>query len=114
MIGIPFFSGFISKISFAMASFHDLNRAVLVLGALAVSTVLNAMYYIPLIIIVFSESGPEKADYEAAVLENAVVPEAGDFHFTAAMACFMAGNVLIGTYYGPVVRMIETGLANFG
>ena len=44
MIGIPFFSGFISKISFAMASFHDLNRAVLVLGALAVSTVLNAMY----------------------------------------------------------------------
>lgn len=95
-----------------------MNRAVLVLGALAVSTVLNAMYYIPLIIIVFSESGPEKADYEAAVLENAVVPEAGepvrDFHFTAAMACFMAGNVLIGTYYGPVVRMIETGLANFG
>ena len=46
------------------------------------------------------------------------MPEAGepvrDFHFTAAMACFMAGNVLIGTYYGPVVRMIETGLANFG
>ena len=118
MIGIPFFSGFISKISFAMASFHDLNRAVVVLGALAVSTVLNAMYYIPLIIIVFSERGPEKADYEAAGLVDAAVPEVGepvrDFHFAAAMACFMAGNVLIGTCYGPVVRMIETGLANFG
>ena len=102
----------------SMATFHDLDRTVLVLGALAVSTVLNAMYYIPLIIIVFSERGPEKADYEAAGLEDAAVPEAGepvrDFHFTAAMACFMAGNVLIGTCYGPVVRMIETGLANFG
>ena len=32
MIGIPFFSGFVSKISFAMASFHDLDRTVLVLG----------------------------------------------------------------------------------
>ena len=118
MIGIPFFSGFVSKISFAMASFHDLDRTVLVLGALAVSTVLNAMYYIPLIIIVFSERGPEKADYEAAGLEDAAVPEAGepvkDVPFAAAMACFMAGNVLIGTCYGPVVRMIETGLANFG
>ena len=118
MIGIPFFSGFVSKISFAMASFHDLDRTVLVLGALAVSTVLNAMYYIPLIIIVFSERGPEKADYEAAGLEDAAVPEAGepvkDVSFAAAMACFMAGNVLIGTCYGPVVRMIETGLANFG
>ena len=118
MIGLPFFSGFVSKISFAMASFHDLDRTVLVLGALAVSTVLNAMYYIPLIIIVFSERGPEKADYEAAGLEDAAVPEAGepvkDVSFAAAMACFMAGNVLIGTCYGPVVRMIETGLANFG
>ena len=118
MIGIPFFSGFVSKISFAMASFHDLDRTVLVLGALAVSTVLNAMYYIPLIIIVFSERGPEKADYEEAGLEDAAVPEAGetvkDVPFAAAMACFMAGNVLIGTCYGPVVRMIETGLANFG
>ncbi len=118
MIGIPFFSGFVSKISFAMASFHDLDRTVLVLGALDVSTVLNAMYYIPLIIIVFSERGPEKADYEAAGLEDAAVPEAGetvkDVPFAAAMACFMAGNVLIGTCYGPVVRMIETGLANFG
>lgn len=118
MIGIPFFSGFISKISFAMASFHDLGRAVPVLGALAVSTVLNAMYYIPLIIIVFSESAPERAAYKAAGLEDAAVPEQGeivkDFHFTAAMACFMAGNVVIGTCYGPVLRMIEVGLANFG
>ncbi len=39
-------------------------------GSGAVSTVLNAMYYIPLIIIVFSERGPEKADYEAAGLRT--------------------------------------------
>lgn len=41
------------------------------------------------------------------------MPEAGDCKgcsFRGSHGLFMAGNVLIGTCYGPVVRMIETGL----
>ena len=118
MIGIPFFPGLFPRFPLLWPRFMIWTGRFWCWGPW-----LSARSSMPCITYrssssCFSERGPEKADYEAAGLEDAAVPEAGetvkDVPFAAAMACFMAGNVLIGTCYGPVVRMIETGLANFG
>ena len=51
MIGIPLFAGFASKLNLAMASFE--SPAVLQgLAVLALSTLLNALYYIPVVIVI--------------------------------------------------------------
>ncbi|RGZ00718.1 hypothetical protein DXA13_04205 [Clostridium sp. AM58-1XD] len=112
MIGIPFFSGFISKITFAMASFGS-EKSIVTLGALAVSTVLNAMYYIPLMMIVFSagDVGTEINEHDHAVKKpfyHAGMP------FYGAMAVFIAANVFLGTCYEPIIQIIGDGLLQFG
>ena len=51
MIGIPLFAGFPSKLFFSTGALHsDYFRMPLVLIALAVSTALNALYYLPVCI----------------------------------------------------------------
>ena len=51
MIGIPLFAGFPSKLYFSTAAIHsDFFRMPVVLIALAVSTALNALYYLPVCI----------------------------------------------------------------
>ena len=48
MIGIPLFGGFVSKLYFASASLPT-NRTAVTLLTIALSTVLNALYYICLL-----------------------------------------------------------------
>lgn len=51
MIGIPLFAGFPSKLFFSTAAIHsDYFRMPVVLIALAISTALNALYYLPVCI----------------------------------------------------------------
>ncbi len=51
MIGIPLFAGFPSKLFFSTAAIHsDYFRLPIVLIALAISTALNALYYLPVCI----------------------------------------------------------------
>ena len=51
MIGIPLFAGFPSKLYFSTAAIHaDYFRLPVVLVALAISTALNALYYLPVCI----------------------------------------------------------------
>ena len=51
MIGIPLFAGFPSKLFFSTAAIHsDYFRMPIVLIALAISTALNALYYLPVCI----------------------------------------------------------------
>lgn len=46
MVGIPIFAGFVPKLYFALAAFHMGWRTWVVLLALAVSTVLNVLYFL--------------------------------------------------------------------
>ena len=103
MIGIPLLAGFVSKLYFALGSMDDSGRMWWTLLVLAASSVLNALYYIPAVICIWTPSGEKtaaKADREK--------PGAA---FVFSMAVFLFANFALGIGYAPVLRIIETGLS---
>lgn len=103
MIGIPFFSGFVSKVYFASASIDNPEKMVLTLLVLALSTVLNALYYFPVLVTIYTYQG-ELDHHLAWYCSNT---------YKVTMILFIAANVFLGVSYIPVVRLLETGLSVF-
>lgn len=102
MIGIPFFSGFVSKIYFASASIQNPEKMMPTLLVLAISTLLNALYYFPVLVTIFSYS------------EEAAKPKIKiSLPYRFSMLCFIAINVYLGIRYVPIIRILERGLATF-
>ena len=60
MVGIPLFSGFISKLYLATAAADTMFAGVVIFTAVVLSTVLSSMYYFPAIACIFSKR-PEGA-----------------------------------------------------
>ncbi len=103
MVGIPLFSGFISKLLFAEAAVRNSGKMLPTLIVLAVSTVLNAIYFMKTVIRIYT---PVESDY-------AVIPARKHKVFALAMACFVALNIFLGLRSDRIVDLIETGLAMF-
>ena len=107
MIGIPLFGGFVSKLYFANAALPT-NRTTLTLLAIALSTVLNALYYVPALLAIWLRPPPEE---ERAVLEGAHPAQtAFDPSYTAAAAVLTAGIFVLGIFYHPITDLIEMGV----
>ena len=111
MVGLPLLAGFVTKLSLAGAALSGPVPAwqlVTALAALAVSSVLNAMYYIPAIFQIW------KRDAAPAGPDGAQTAP-GAFHagrlYAAVIAAFAAGVVLLGCCYAPVCRLIERGVS---
>lgn len=100
MIGIPFMAGFVSKMYFAAASLQMPGKTIPALAVLSVSTVLNALYYVPAIMVLFSRT-------EAG---TTFVPDKRDYPFIISMAVFIALNFVLGIGSQPFIRMIQDGL----
>lgn len=109
MVGFPMFSGFISKLLFAQAAVESVNKMLPTLIALAISTILNAVYFMKTVIRLYT---PEKK----AVLEKK------NFHSikmwdqpskSIALICFIALNILLGLSSDPIVSLIRSGLKMF-
>ena len=100
MIGIPLLTGFTAKFFFAEAAVVGGLRMWAAILALAASSVLNALYYIPAIIAIWSRPAEE--------YEELRTPNRG---FAVAAVVLMAGVVLLGTAAGPVLRVIRMGLS---
>ena len=107
MIGIPLFGGFVSKLYFASASLPT-NKTALTLLTIALSTVLNALYYVPALLAIWVRPPAEE---EKALLADAA-PEELVFgrSFTAAAVVLIAGIFVLGIFYHPVLNVIEAGL----
>ena len=107
MIGIPLFGGFVSKLYFASASLPT-NKTALTLLTIALSTVLNALYYVPALLAIWVRPPAEE---EKALLAD-VTPEELTFDrsFTTAAVVLMAGIFVLGFFYHPVLNVIEAGL----
>ena len=103
MDGLPLFSGFISKLLFAEAAVRNSGKMLPALVVLAISTILNAIYFMKTVIRIYT---PVESDYP-------VIPVKKHKMFGLAMVCFIALNVFLGLCSGPVVRLIETGLSMF-
>ena len=102
MMGIPGFAGFASKLSLTLASF-DSSLIIWSLAGLAVSSVLNALYYVPAVIVILT--GKKEAE------NKITVPEPSGSYKTV-MGIFIGINFYLGLFCVPLLRLI-TGGVNF-
>ncbi len=98
MIGIPFFAGFGAKFYLSLAAMTNPGKMWFVLFALAVSTVLNAVYYIRAIGMIYS-----KKDVDVTRHKNPL-------SYNIGMGVFIVANVMLGLFYQNIVDIIQTGL----
>ena len=106
MVGIPMFSGFVAKYLFATAAMHvSAKKLALTLIVLAVSTILNAIYFIHTVVTIYTPAGNDKDFLERKWHERPWV--------TAGLVIFILLNFVLGLYSGPVIELITEGLQMF-
>ena len=108
MVGLPMFSGFISKLLFSQEAVGHNHKMLPTLIALAVSTVLNALYFMKTVITIYM---PPAKDTESEAGRNITMWEQPGK--SAALVCFIILNLMLGLSSEPVIHLIETGLEMF-
>lgn len=104
MVGVPLFSGFISKILFAQAGVSvGINKMLPTLIVLAISTILNAIYFMKTVVRIYT---PVKTDYPSVKWKQ-------DVAYGVVCIFFIICNVILGMYSEPIVELIRSGLAMF-
>ncbi|MCR5311565.1 MAG: sodium:proton antiporter [Lachnospiraceae bacterium] len=109
MVGIPLFSGFISKILFMDAAVETSGKMLPTMIVLAVSTVLNAIYFMKTVIRIYS---PEHDMYEGREGFYRVHTKDQPL-YDLTVACFVAINVVLGLCSTPILKLIESGIDMF-
>ena len=103
MIGIPLFAGFVTKLFLTRALLGIVSWKLWAgLFALVFSTVLNALYYLPAVSLLF---GKRRDDCFSGIRAS-LCPS-----YLFAIIVFIVLNLLIGCFSGSVTRIIETGLS---
>lgn len=103
MVGIPLFSGFISKLLFSQAAVQSHMKMLPALIVLAVSTVLNAIYFMKTVIRIYT---PMESRYPSVSIKKNRL-----YAFT--LLCFMVLNVVLGMCSQPITDWITQGLSVF-
>ncbi len=108
MVGLPMFSGFISKYLFATAAMSASNpKILLTLIVLAISTILNAIYFIHTVVTIYTPAEEENPEYERHHTKDRP-------WMSAALVAFIALNFGLGLFSQSVVDLITSGLRMFG
>lgn len=109
MVGFPMLAGFISKLLFATSALQSPHKMFITLIALAVSTVLNAIYFLRLVITLYrpavSAEGHEVLDRTKETKSS--------WNLRLAVLCFIVLNVILGMFSQPIVNAITNGLTMF-
>ena len=105
MVGIPFTGGFIAKLQLASASmpFGGWTRA-LVLVALAISTLLNAVYFLHTVVSIYRRA-PSDINYPTLTRPPR--------HAAVALVISMLMTLYLGIGSGPIIKIIESGFKLF-
>ncbi|MCD8380601.1 MAG: sodium:proton antiporter [Lachnospiraceae bacterium] len=104
MVGVPLFAGFVSKLLFAQACVSNEGKLLPTMIVLAVSTILNAIYYLKTVIRIYVPSGVKD--------ESRTVWGANRL-YTAAIVGFVILNFTLGIFSQPFVDLITEGLHMF-
>ncbi len=107
MVGFPMLSGFISKLLFATSALQSPSKMLPTLIVLAVSTVLNAVYFLRMVITIYSIP----REKEKNMKEGESLP--GSWNLRLAITCFILLNLTLGLFSQPIVKAIGNGLAMF-
>ena len=110
MVGIPVFSGFVSKLLFAEAAVLVPNWKLLPpLVVLAVSTVLNAIYFLKTVVRIYTPANKievaEKGYFSLHFREQKV--------YCATIFLFIIVNLVLGMASQPIIALITEGLRHF-
>ncbi len=104
MVGVPLFSGFISKLLFAQAAVQNNGKMLPALIVLGISTVLNAIYFMKTVIRIYT---PVEVNKDSSIAFRDMKL------YAVTLVCFMVVNITLGVSSQPVVDLIEQGLAMF-
>ncbi len=104
MVGMPLFSGFISKLLFAQAAVQNHVKMLPALIVLGVSTILNAIYFMKTVIRIYTPVG--YSAYPSITFVKMRV-------YAVTLVAFILLNVILGISSQPVVDMIRQGLSMF-
>jgi len=107
MVGFPMLAGFISKLLFATSALQSPNKMIITLIGLAVSTTLNAIYFLRLVITLYSREGDR--DARGAAERSAV--SKSSWKLRLAVLCFIFLNLILGLKSQPIVQAIAAGLS---
>ena len=103
MVGIPTFSGFVSKLLFSQAAIQADSKMLITLIALAISTILNAIYFMKTVIRIYSPVENEQPI--SLKIKNPV--------YVVSIVFFVILNVVLGMWSTTIVSLIESGLGMF-
>lgn len=104
MVGVPLFSGFISKLLFAQAAVQNDGKMLPALIVLGISTILNAIYFMKTVIRIYTPI--EENKYESISFKRMKL-------YAVTLVCFIVLNVILGVSSQPVTDLIAQGLAMF-
>jgi len=110
MVGIPMFSGFVSKLLFAQSAVLMPNWKLFpTLIVLAISTVLNAIYFLKTVIRIYTPAGKD------VVLPKGYLRLEGSDQklYCFSIALFVIVNFILGMASQPIIGLISEGLLHF-
>ena len=103
MVGLPAFSGFISKLLFAQSAVYSNEKMLPALIVLGISTILNAIYFMKTVIRIYT---PQETTYPSIKVNKQKV-------YAVTIVFFILLNVTLGMFSQPIVEWIHSGLAMF-
>ena len=110
MVGVPIFAGFVSKLLFAEAAVADASwRMFPAIIVLAISTILNAVYFMKTVLRIYTPMPEEERQAKGYVTIGWKKHKV----YTVAIILFIVLNVVLGCNSKPIIMMIEEGLRNF-
>lgn len=104
MVGLPLLGGFAVKFSLAEAALMTGWKLWVALAALVLSSLLNALYYLPAIVQIWTPAGEEEAFRHFTKKHYRL-------GFVVAAAVLMTGCVLLGVCCGPIGEILLKGLS---
>jgi multicomponent Na+:H+ antiporter subunit D len=110
MVGIPLFAGFISKIMFAEAAVSAPSwRMFPTLIALAISTILNAIYFMKTVMRIYTPMSKEMEEERGCIH----IVGKNQKWYVATILVFIVLNLFLGMNSEPILQLIQEGLHNF-
>ena len=104
MVGVPLFAGFISKLYLTSAALEEMSvRMLVAVVVLAISTILNALYFIRAVISIYT---PRNEHYRDMTFRPGMT-------FSIGLVCFIVINFVLGLASYPIINAIEQGLKMF-
>ena len=105
MVGIPIFAGFIPKLLFSTSAFGHGIQTYLMLIVLAISTILNVLYFLRTLINIYS---PAKVELTRKNITFKTAPA-----FSMIVLVMSAVNITVGLRSQPIISLFEKGLELF-